>query len=696
MRSPERQFNALTPASAEASASKPDQEQNRESFDTPETTTENVPIVETESFVSYLGVALEKAKNTESQFVPDRKKYADYINDKDFALPFQRDLAVSLLNGDPFLGEGGTSLGKTTTVRKMAAELGWEVHYANFNGATDVEDFMGRYIPNPFKIDRTKINDEQYAKVIEQWKIHTAGMDPAILEAKEYIFADGKVTSGLRREEGKIKVIVLDEINAASPNILIRLHEVLDAIERGENIILSEDASEAVSVDKSKTKIVAFMNPPGKGYLGLEPLSPAQLRRWVYQKLPTELPDETFKYATKSLFFGKKGQLPQEVNPETFLESRGQKLPEEQLEEIPGIHEIEEEFEGFHKAVKELLKNRKVAEDQPQPFTFDDRMEPRRVRDFVLRFYTGDINDTFQKALRYYYANKLESETDRNKLGELIRLVEYKPPVAESKRRGLEEVKPKRGGQKMEKGKERGEFSELVTREQEKLREFFGKEIEVPPLPEEITAEKYELWKELGFDLHYLPDEDLVKDRDLPGWEKKPKDWFYDQISEGKISADAVKLTNAWVLIDSRAKPQYDNGNQMYENDDKIGNVLKKLRQQGMIENHKKADSRFNISWDELNRVGVKAALAKLLGVDPENLRLPRTIEWNYLGNAFHKEWGETNAWEWFEDSYDKGRARLIGGNSVVGGLSSMDRGTPVHRYGSLGFRPLVVFSSKK
>ncbi len=70
---------------------------------------------------------------------------------------------------------------------------------------------------------------------------------------------------------------------------------------------------------------------------------------------------------------------------------------------------------------------------------YDDRMEPRRVRDFVLRFYSGDINETFQQALEYYYANKLESPEDKQKLGEIIRLVEYKPPV-ESKRKGLEAV----------------------------------------------------------------------------------------------------------------------------------------------------------------------------------------------------------------------------------------------------------------
>ena len=192
-------------------------------------------------------------------------------------LPYQcnETLLLRFLSGEPLLIDGGTSLGKTTTVKKMAAELGWEIHYANLNGATDVEDLMGRYIPNPHK------NKPE---------------DP------EYIFADGKVTSGLRQEEGKIKVVILDEFNASAPNILIRLHEVLDSLERGGDVILSEDASEAVSVNKERTKIIALMNPPGKGYFGREPLDPAQLRRWVYKKLPTELPEGTFSYSTDALF----------------------------------------------------------------------------------------------------------------------------------------------------------------------------------------------------------------------------------------------------------------------------------------------------------------------------------------------------------------------------------------------------------
>lgn len=442
-------------------------------------------VIETEESVSYLGVALEKAKIGEGQFVPKREQYSNFINDKEVALPLQRDVAVAFLNGEPILIDGGTSLGKTTTVRKMAAELGWEVHYANLNGATDVEDLMGRYIPNPHK---------------------SGPGDP------EYIFADGKVTSGLRQEEGKTKVIILDEFNSSAPNILIRLHEVLDALERGGDVVLSEDASEAVQVNKGKTKVIALMNPPGKGYFGREPLDPAQLRRWVYKKMPGELPAGTFSHATDALF-GMASES-QHASPDMFLQAREQALTSEQLQEIPGIQEALEKYKEFHKAAKELLKGRKIAEDQPQAFTFDDRMEPRRVRDFVLKFYNGDISETFQQALRYYYANKLESDSDRRKLGELIRLVEYKPKVAESKRKGLEREEkakpatPKAKPELMPETKLEGTLAEQM----EAAVEILGKEnvfgpkevektfgvrtLEAPGIP--FSVEELERGRELG------------------------------------------------------------------------------------------------------------------------------------------------------------------------------------------------------
>jgi MoxR-like ATPase len=382
---------------------------------------EALPIHEDETSLSYLGVRLEKAKEGGSQFVPKREQYEDYINDR-FSAELQKKIAISFASGDPILIEGGTSIGKTTTIKKMCSELGWEVHYANLNGATDVEDLMGRYIPNPNR---------------------THGTQDA-----EYIFADGKITSGLRQEEKKIKVIILDELNATAPNILIRLHEVLDSLERGGDVILSEDASEAVKTNKEKTKVIALMNPPGKGYFGREPLDPAQLRRWVYQKEVTDLPGDTFSNSTDALFnLAPKTNL---VSVSSFITTPKEQLSVEQLTEIPGIEEITAKYKEFHKAAKEMLKQRNIAEDQPQPFMYDDRMEPKRVRDYVLRFYSGDINKTFQEALEYYYANKLESVEDRDKLRELIRNVECKPQVRESKRKGLEV------------GSEDGEKQELI------------------------------------------------------------------------------------------------------------------------------------------------------------------------------------------------------------------------------------------
>jgi MoxR-like ATPase len=371
-------------------------------------------IEEKETEISYMGVKLEKSATGDGKFVPKKEHYADFINDPEVALPLQRDIAISFLNGDPIVVEGGTSLGKTTTVKKMASDLGWEVHYVNLKGTTEAEDLMGRYVPNA-----NKKNDDN----------------------PDFIFADGKVTSGLRQEEGKVKVIILDEFNAAQPNVLIRLHEVLDSLERGSDVVLSEDASETIPVSKEKTKIVALMNPPGKGYLMREPIDPAQLRRWVYVKMPSELPESTFSSSTDALFGAE--PVPAKMEPAMFIRSRDTVLAPEQLQEIPGMGEMLAKYKAFHDGAKNLLKTRKIAEDQPQPFTYDDRMEPRRVRDFILRFYNGDINETFQQALRYYYSNKVESDVDRKQLEELIRLVECHPIAPPSKRKGVERDAPK-------------------------------------------------------------------------------------------------------------------------------------------------------------------------------------------------------------------------------------------------------------
>ncbi len=628
------------------------------------------PIVETPDSVYYLGVRLSKAQKGDAQLVPDREKFADIIDDL-FFLRWQRELAVCFLTGDPVLIEGGTSLGKTTAVKKMAAELGWEVHYINLNNRIDPEALMGGHVPNPNK---------------------RGAEDP------DYIFADGKVTSGLRQEAGKIKIIILDEFNAADSNVIIRLHEVLDALNRGEAVVLTEHASESIPVSKVTTKIVALMNPPGKGYFAREPLDPAQLRRWVYLKAPSELPAETFSYATDALF---KLVPPIENVPEAeYLVSQEQILLPEQLQEIPGIVEIVKKYKEFHLAAKKLVENRTVAADQPQPFTFDDREEPRRVRDFVLRFYRGDINETFQAALRYYYSNKLESKDDREKLDELIRHVAYTAPVKTTQRRGPTRISAT---------DEVLSASAEIIQEVNAWRTVLGVEVDVPPLPPTITPEVKKTIERLGFELRYIPELDLGKSEALetkgaesflmdlqhryPNWcsyeslskaqkvdcsiPRNLEVWFWNLVKEGKVNFP--KLDGAWIAVENVEKPEV--GNQYADTD--AMNVMQ-LRDY------------FNVPATRAE-AALKGPFIRWftqktgLNLHSSAVRLLTAVEWNLLGNR--EGWGKTSAYEWTSDvaSTPSGFRRIIVGGYGSGGAANASWTSPESVESTIGFRAAVV-----
>ncbi|MEK7535867.1 MAG: AAA family ATPase [Patescibacteria group bacterium] len=255
---------------------------------------------------------------------------------------------------------------------------------------------------------------------------------------------------------------------------------------------------------------------------------------------------------------------------------------------------------------------------------------------------------------------------------------------------------------KKAKSESREEFVALVEREAENLQKFFGKDIDVPPVPDSITLEQYEKWKEMKFELHYLPAEDMSENANYPGWKKKPGKKFTPngngiefmeeaKNSQNSLTPDTLQLTGAWVLVDTREKPAYKSGNQNYK-DDKFTQVIKELRKANVIGEKGKKGSRFNITWEELQKPEVKQKLAEILEVNPDQIRLPRAIEWNFLGNAYYQQWGNTDTWEWFEEVYS-GSGHLIGGDSDDGGLSSVDWGNAGSRGGDIGFRPLIVFS---
>lgn len=215
-------------------------------------------------------------------------------------------------------------------------------------------------------------------------------------------------------------------------------------------------------------------------------------------------------------------------------------------------------------------------------------------------------------------------------------------------------------------------------------------------IPQEVS-EVLQRAKKRGltfFEPYYLSGVTLDKDSNVVGWDKKPKNWYWNQIKNGKISRDASKLPDSWVLIDKTQKPDYKDGKQMYQKDP-LGSIIDNLREKGKIQKVKGIPeaSRFGVSYYELTQV-VLPEIASLLGVESSAVRLPKAIEFSVIGNFKHSEWGETNTWEWFADKFGDD-FHLVGGYSGFGGLAYVSDYWSDGNSGHVGFRPLVVVSPK-
>jgi hypothetical protein len=220
----------------------------------------------------------------------------------------------------------------------------------------------------------------------------------------------------------------------------------------------------------------------------------------------------------------------------------------------------------------------------------------------------------------------------------------------------------------------------LMERERSNLVEKFGKPIDVPPVPDEFTPEKLKYWESLYLRPHYLPDEAMTPDKNFPGWLKKLDAHFYDLIKEHRINPDSAKLPGQWVLADER--PGFGNP----DSHDPIAAILP-------------GQTRYEMNWQELHDPKLKAQMAEILKVEPDQVTLPRAIEFNTLGNFYHYDWGRKEEWTMLDDvTYDG--VPLVAGNSFHGGLSHVGFGRVNARRGWTGgesvFRLLIRFPEKK
>ncbi len=221
---------------------------------------------------------------------------------------------------------------------------------------------------------------------------------------------------------------------------------------------------------------------------------------------------------------------------------------------------------------------------------------------------------------------------------------------------------------------ELGALEQLRGTEEQKLTAFFEKQIDVPPLPPDVTPERLKNWEKLGMEVHYFPAEDMTEDRVLKGWRKKPKKDFYDLVRKGELPSSAMKLSEGWFVVDARQKPAYDAGKQMYANDPLVPTLT----------------TRFSIKPNDLDDPKLIRKIAAAIDVEPDQFSLPTYMQWNILANIHHPEWGTTNTGEWVKEKLKSGH-RLISGHSALGGASYVlwHGVADVH----VGFRPLGILS---
>lgn len=323
------------------------------------------PIVDGGDHMEYMGVRVPKCKDRSGAHVPNPDAYRDYINDPT-SLEVQKAIAVSLVTKNGLILEGGSEIGKTKAVKKVASDIGAEVYEVNCHS------------------DQSK-----------------AGLERVIADA-------------LEPEDGKVKILLLNELNMLFPGVNSYLYEVIDALENGETRVF--DGKE-MKLDPDSTLIIGTSNTAGKKVNARTPYDEPLMRRATYQRFPDSLPKESRAFMMRSLT----GLPAPEVtlSDEDFLTTRETPLSDAEMNTAPGYEDVLDKFIDFQDEAEKLAAE--LTQGEQQAVFFGARSDPMRVIEFVRRFHEGgDIKATFEKALKFYYGNKFPPGTKRDAMNNLI------------------------------------------------------------------------------------------------------------------------------------------------------------------------------------------------------------------------------------------------------------------------------------
>lgn len=272
--------------------------------------------------------------------------------------------------------------------------------------------------------------------------------------------------------------------------------------------------------------------------------------------------------------------------------------------------------------------------------------------------------------------------------------------------------------------------SQLVERTHEELKTKLNREIHVPKPPALLLetqrvaeGEGFKFFEPIYFPkLSYrkLSDEHVKNWEGWISWLNINGPFAVKGFTSGSNFPNPSTFGGFWALFDKTPRPNYNEGKQLFDNDEQLGSVIAEINQRirGFRTehlNHVPENSRFGISLNDICSHVFRELSMRLRLEDARKdkvvlIRTPKLMEFNFAGNTRYPFLGKADTWEWLYDTIDA-RNFLICGSSdpynlikegvrpprqhgpfVDTGLAAYTTTQPEGSFDRVAFRPVIVF----
>lgn len=350
-------------------------------------------------------------------------------------------VATAVERHEPCLLEGETSTSKTSSIMYLAMETNTGVLRMNLNGQTDTSELIGKYVPNDGQLSIQfnelfqKVDLLQEATRAILMTANSEGRGLSLLESQkiaelehitvpEWRWKDGLVPQAMK--EGYW--LILDEINLAEAQILERLNSVL---EKNPSLTLSENGGVKIGAGgdqpvHERFRIFATMNPAE--YSGRSPMSPAYKDRWTSYKYVERPTEEDYAAMMKLWTYGEQPKVT--IRQHEYQAGKTEPLTE-RLQQLPGFQSFIARMAKFQIGIEDMARGRSIGKDRKERYIFTRRglmefmgyIDDRSIIDRQTGKRSSILEQpkaVIQRAIQYYYGDRLVNADDRKKVNDLL------------------------------------------------------------------------------------------------------------------------------------------------------------------------------------------------------------------------------------------------------------------------------------